>query len=102
MNKKRITLTVILLLGMIAVGLATIPDTELFTKQFWLWLTLLLFSTMVIANLLGEEQYQLFEHIDWENFKNAPIFGILFFPLLISTIVLIILGIKAFIIDAIK
>lgn len=102
MNKKRITLTVILLLGMVGVGFATMPDTELFTKQFWLWLTILLFSTIVIANLLGEEQHQLFEHIDWENFKKAPIFGILFFPLLISTIALITLGIKAFIIDAIK
>ena len=101
MKRKRLVITVVLMVGMVIIGAVTMPPEAIFSKQFWMWMTILLFSTVVLANILGEEQFELFDHIDMENFKNAPVFGILAFPLSISIIALIWIGFKEFIIDAI-
>lgn len=102
MTAKRKVLTTVLLATMIVVGKATYPQTQLFTKEFWIWLFFLLLATIVIAGLSGERQMELFDHIDLDNFNQAPIFGILSLPMLVSIIALICIGVKSFIIDAIK
>ena len=86
---------VILLLLMSMVGISTIPNSKLFSKEFWGLLSIILLITIVCANIfLGEEQYELFNYISKENIKKAPIYAILIMPLIISTIGLIITGLE--------
>lgn len=86
MTKRRIFTTIVLVV-MFLIGMVTYPENEIFSLEFWIWLTLLLGGTIVVANvLLLEHQMELFEQFSRENFKKAPIFGILGLPFLISLI----------------
>lgn len=89
---------ILILIGIVAIS--TVPSTELGNKEFWLWLTIILLVTIIIANIFfGEKQFELFDRICIENFKKAPIFGVLFIPLVISILGLIYTGMKYFILS---
>ena len=59
MTKRRI-FTTIVLVAMFLIGMVTYPENEIFSLEFWIWLTLLLGGTIVVANvLLLEHQMEL-------------------------------------------
>lgn len=87
--KRRIS-TCILLVLMIVIGGTNFPDVTMYSKEFWQWSTVILLGTIICANIfLGEEPQALFDYICKENFKKAPIFGMLAIPFIISTGMLI-------------
>lgn len=90
MVKRRI-FTIIVLIAMFLIGVVTYPNSEIFSLEFWLWLTLLLGGTIIVANVfLLEQQMELFDHFSKENFKKAPIFGILAIPFIVSLLATVI------------
>ena len=87
--KRRIS-TCILLVLMVIVGGTNYPEVAMFSREFWQWSTIMLLGTIICANIfLGEEPHSLFDYICKENFKKAPIFGMLAIPLMISIIALV-------------